>query len=139
MRLTFITVDNTQLAVIALMFQVSASDSDPIIAGLSSSLEAITTPGAKISIENGLDFSSVLSKIETSDILQYSGSLTTPPCAEGVTFLIVKDPLEIGVADYNAIKKIVKFNSRFIQNAQGGDNMLMIGANSGPATGNTTA
>lgn len=72
-------VDNTQLAVIALMFQVSASDSDPIIAGLSSSLEAIASPGTKTTIEDGLDFSSVLSKIQTSDILQYSGSLTTPP------------------------------------------------------------
>lgn len=120
------------------MFQVSASDSDPIIAGLSSSLEAIATPGTKTSIEEGLDFSNVLSKIETSDILQYSGSLTTPPCAEGVTFLVVKDPLEIGVADYNAIKKVVKFNSRFIQNSLGGQNMLEIGANSGAAAANAT-
>lgn len=124
-------MDNTQLAVIALMFQVSASDSDPIIAGLSSSLDAIATPGTKTSIDAGLDFSSVISKIETSDILQYSGSLTTPPCAEGVTFLVVKDALDIGVADYNAIKKIVKFNSRFIQNTLGDDNILTIGASSG--------
>lgn len=113
------------------MFQVSASDSDPIIAGLSSSLDAIATPGSTTHIEDGLDFSGVLSNIETSDILQYSGSLTTPPCAEGVTFLVVKDPLDVGVADYNAIKKIVKFNSRFIQNTLGEDNMLMVGANGG--------
>jgi carbonic anhydrase len=132
-------VDNTQLAVIAMMFQVSAGDSDPVIAGLSSSLDAIATPGTKTKIENGLDFSGVLSKIESSDILQYSGSLTTPPCAEGVTFLVVKDPLDIGVADFNAIKSIVKFNSRFIQNTLGQDNMLRIGANSGVAAANATA
>ncbi|XPS71429.1 hypothetical protein M3J07_003612 [Ascochyta lentis] len=131
-------LDNTQLAVIALMFQVSASDSDPIISGLSSSLSAIATPGTKTTIEDGLDFSSVLSKIETSDILQYSGSLTTPPCAEGVTFLIVKDPLNVGVADYNAIKKIVKFNSRFIQNTLGGENILEICAKSGSTAVNAT-
>jgi carbonic anhydrase len=133
-----IAVDNTQLAVIALMFQVSASDSDPVIAGLSSSLSEIATPGTKTSIESGLDFSGVLSKIETSDILQYSGSLTTPPCAEGVTFLIVKDPLDVAVADYNAIKSIVKFNSRFIQNTLGNENMLDIGASSGTAAANAT-
>ncbi|KAF2632766.1 carbonic anhydrase [Macroventuria anomochaeta] len=131
-------LDNTQLAVIALMFQVSASNSDPIISGLSSSLDAIATPGTKTSIEDGLDFSSVLSKIETSDILQYSGSLTTPPCAEGVTFLVVKDPLDVGVEDFNKIKSIVKFNSRFIQNTLGGDNMLAIGANSGAVAANAT-
>ncbi|KAJ4334849.1 hypothetical protein N0V87_006544 [Didymella glomerata] len=132
-------LDNTQLAVIAMMFQVSAGDSDPVIAGLSSSLDAIATPGTKTKIENGLDFSGVLSKIESSDILQYSGSLTTPPCAEGVTFLVVKDPLDIGVADFNAIKSIVKFNSRFIQNTLGQDNMLRIGANSGVSAANATA
>ncbi|KAJ4384135.1 hypothetical protein N0V86_000980 [Didymella sp. IMI 355093] len=132
-------LDNTQLAVIALMFQVSASDSDPVIAGLSSSLDAIATPGTKTSIEDGLDFSGVLSKIETSDILQYTGSLTTPPCAEGVTFLVVKDPLDVAVADFNAIKSIVKFNSRFIQNTLGADNMLTVGANSGAVAANATA
>jgi len=132
-------VDNTQLAVIAMMFQVSAGDSDPVIAGLSSSLDAIATPGTKTTIEDGLDFSGVLSKIESSDILQYIGSLTTPPCAEGVTFLVVKDPLDVGVADFNAIKSIVKFNSRFIQNTLGQDNMLTIGANSGAAAANATA
>lgn len=130
-------VDNTQLAVIALMFQVSASASDPLIAGLSSSLDAIATPGTSTEIPSGLDFSSALAKLASSDILQYSGSLTTPPCAEGVTFLIVKDPLDIGVEDFNAIKKIVKFNSRFIQNTLGGENMLAVGAKSG-AAGNAT-
>ncbi|KAJ8110822.1 hypothetical protein OPT61_g6426 [Boeremia exigua] len=123
--------DNTQLAVIALMFQVSASDSDPLIAGLSSSLSAIAKPGSTTTIEDGLDFSSVLANIKTSDILQYSGSLTTPPCAEGVTFLIVKEPLNVGVEDFNAIKKIVKFNSRFIQNSLGEENILEVGATSG--------
>ncbi|KAF3004218.1 hypothetical protein E8E13_007067 [Curvularia kusanoi] len=131
-------LDNTKLAVIALVFQVSASDSDPLIAGLSSSLDAIATPGTKTPLEHGLDFSNVMAKLESSDILQYSGSLTTPPCAEGVTFLVVKDPLDIGVADFNAIKKIVKFNSRFIQNTLGGDNMLTVGAKSGVVPANAT-
>ncbi|KAF3049162.1 hypothetical protein E8E11_007849 [Didymella keratinophila] len=131
-------LDNTQLAVIAMMFQVSAGDSDPVIAGLSSSLDTIATPGTKTTIEDGLDFSGVLSKFESSDILQYTGSLTTPPCAEGVTFLVVKDPLDVGVADFNAIKSIVKFNSRFIQNTLGQDNMLTIGANSGVVAANAT-
>ncbi|KAJ4326358.1 hypothetical protein N0V94_000033 [Neodidymelliopsis sp. IMI 364377] len=120
--------DNTQLAVIALMFEVSTEDSDPIISGLSSSFSAIERPGTTTTIRSGLDFSNVIDKIASSDILQYSGSLTTPPCAEGVTFLIVKDPLPVSVADFNAIKKIVKFNSRFVQNTLGGQNMLQLGA-----------
>jgi carbonic anhydrase len=115
------------------MFEVSTEDSDPIISGLSSSLPAIARPGTSTTIRSGLDFSRVTEKVATSDILQYSGSLTTPPCAEGVTFLVVKDPLPVSVADFNAIKKIVKFNSRFIQNTLGGQNMLQLGANGSAA------
>lgn len=87
-------------------------------------------------IKGGINYSDVISTIERSDVLTYSGSLTTPPCAEGVTFMIVKQPLAVSVADYTAIKKIVKFNSRFIQNTLGQDNMLQVGAVSG--TSNAT-
>ncbi|RMZ72091.1 carbonic anhydrase [Pyrenophora seminiperda CCB06] len=123
--------DSSQLAVIALMFQVSATKSSSIISSLSSSLPKIATPGTKTPIAGGIDFSDVQAKLKSSDILQYAGSLTTPPCAEGVTFLIVKDPLDISVADFNAIKKIVKFNSRFIQNTLGAPNMMDVGAMAG--------
>jgi hypothetical protein len=123
--------DETQLAVIALMFDVCSGDSASIISSLSSSLSAVAEPGSSTEIASGIDFSDVISNLATSEIQQYSGSLTTPPCAEGVTFLIVKEPLPISVADYKAIKKIVKFNSRFIQNTLGEANMLDVGAVSG--------
>jgi hypothetical protein len=115
------------------MFQVSAGESSSIIKSLASSVSAITTPGTKVAIPEGIDFTDVLAKVESSDVLQYSGSLTTPPCAEGVTFMIVKDPLDISVADFNSIKSVVKFNSRFIQNSLGSVNMLEVGNLAGTA------
>jgi hypothetical protein len=115
------------------MFQVSTGESSSIIKSLASSVNTIRTPGAKVAIPSGIDFTDVLSKISSSDILQYSGSLTTPPCAEGVTFMIVKDPLDISVADFNAIKSVVKFNSRYIQNSLGDVNMLEVGNLAGTA------
>ncbi|KAI4617505.1 hypothetical protein J4E80_005708 [Alternaria sp. BMP 0032] len=126
--------DESQLAVIALMFEISSGDSASMIQSLSSSLADIATPGTKTTISSGINFTDVVETLKTSDIQTYSGSLTTPPCAEGVTFLIVKDPLPVSVEDFNAIKKIVKFNSRFIQNTLGGENILEIGA----AAGNTS-
>jgi carbonic anhydrase len=120
--------DENQLAVVALMFEVSGGDSSSIISSLSSSLSAIASPGTKTTISDGIDFTDVIKTVATSEIQQYSGSLTTPPCSEGVTFLIVKEPLAVNVDDFNAIKKIVKFNSRFIQNALGQTNMLGLGA-----------
>jgi len=115
------------------MFQVSSGASSSIISSLSSSISAIATPGTKTAIPAGIDFADVLAKISSSDILQYTGSLTTPPCAEGVTFMIVKDPLDISVADFNAIKSVVKFNARYIQNTLGGMNMLEVGNLAGTA------
>lgn len=135
--------DETQIAVMALLFQLSPSGSDPLISSLTPSLSSIQTPGSKVDIPAGVDFTSAMARMESSDILQYSGSLTTPPCAEGVTFLVVKEPLALGVEDYNAIKKTVKFNARFIQNSLGGENMLAVGGKSGSAAegaaGNATA
>jgi hypothetical protein len=115
------------------MFQVSAGESSSIIKSLASSVSAITTPGTKVAIPEGIDFTDVLAKVASSDVLQYSGSLTTPPCAEGVTFMIVKDPLDISVADFNSIKSVVKFNSRFIQNSLGEVNMIEVGNLAGTA------
>lgn len=66
-------------------------------------------------------------------MFQYTGSLTTPPCAEGVVFLIAKEPLDIDVTTFNEIKSIVKFNSRYSQNALGGENLITVGTASGTA------
>lgn len=115
------------------MFQVASGESSSIIKSLASSVSAISTPGTKVAIPGGIDFADVLAKVQSSEMLQYSGSLTTPPCAEGVTFMIVKDPLDISVADFNSIKSVVKFNSRYIQNSLGEVNMLEVGNRAGTA------
>ncbi|KAF2643025.1 carbonic anhydrase [Massarina eburnea CBS 473.64] len=120
--------DPTQIVVLALLFELSTTPSDPIIAGITPHLPAISSPGTKTAIEHGLDFSSVTNHIANASILQYTGSLTTPPCSEGVTFLLVEQPLAINVPDFNAIKKVVKFNSRVTQNVLGEENIIVVAA-----------
>lgn len=122
--------DESQIVVLALLFEMCTNSSDPVIAGLTPHLSAIETPGAETEIEGGIDFSGVVAQVASSNILQYTGSLTTPPCSEGVTFLLVENPLKINVPDYNAIKKVVRFNSRLTQNVLDADNILSVGANS---------
>lgn len=133
--------DENQIAVIALMFELCTESSDPIISGITPHLDAITEPGSSTEIEGGLDFSNVISQISESNIFQYTGSLTTPPCTEGVTFLAVETPFKINVPDFNAIKKLVKFNSRVTQNVLGNDNIISVAAASGATANNnqTTA
>lgn len=42
----------------------------------------------------------------------YAGSLTTPPCSEGVTFYILKTPMEISKAQLEQFKKLYPMNAR---------------------------
>ncbi|KAL5435728.1 hypothetical protein PMIN07_007367 [Paraphaeosphaeria minitans] len=125
--------DPTQIVVLAIMFELCTTNSDPLIASIAPHLPAITSPGSRTPIDTGIDFSGVLTLLQTSRIFQYAGSLTTPPCSEGVTFLAVETPLAISVPDYNAIKRIVKYNSRLSQNALGGENIIAVGAAAGAA------
>lgn len=46
---------------------------------------------------------------------RYSGSLTTPPCSEGVRWIVIKTPAEASKEQIEAIRKIVGKNNRPIQ------------------------
>ncbi len=45
----------------------------------------------------------------------YSGSLTTPPCTEGVTWLVLNDPVTMSAKQINAFGEIFKGNNRPVQ------------------------
>jgi carbonic anhydrase len=46
---------------------------------------------------------------------RYLGSLTTPPCTEGVTWLVMKMPVELSDAQIAAFTSIFKNNARPVQ------------------------
>ncbi|EEB92869.1 hypothetical protein MPER_08558, partial [Moniliophthora perniciosa FA553] len=58
----------------------------------------------------------------------YSGSMTVPPCKEGIQFLIAKESLPLDVKTYKALKKVMKFNARYTQNTLGSMNLLEMAA-----------
>ncbi|KAK0612625.1 alpha carbonic anhydrase [Bombardia bombarda] len=92
---------------------------EPIVAGLPDipSHGNTTTTGP-------LDFSSILDHFCSNSIYQYSGSLTTPPCSEGVSWIISSEPIRIDVPSYDAFRQLLGFNARYIQNAIGEINLL---------------
>jgi len=58
----------------------------------------------------------------------YSGSLTTPPCTEGVTWIVSAEPIQIDLKNYETLKDFLKFNARYTQNNPGEENLLLIAA-----------
>lgn len=51
----------------------------------------------------------------TGDYITYIGSLTTPPCSEGVLWLVLKTPTQISKEQISSFGKIYKNNARPIQ------------------------
>jgi carbonic anhydrase len=56
---------------------------------------------------------------ESLDYYKYDGSLTTPPCSEGVQWHVLKDPIELSQAQLTAFQTVFPVNARPIQNLNG--------------------
>jgi carbonic anhydrase len=48
---------------------------------------------------------------------RYTGSLTTPPCAETVDWLVLTDSIQVGSEDIEAFAKLYEMNARPVQKA----------------------
>ncbi len=72
------------------------------------------------------EYSKAAIKINASDLLptdrayyQYSGSLTTPPCSEGVNWMVLKNRVEVSSAQIRAFTHIFHKSTRPIQALNG--------------------
>jgi carbonic anhydrase len=74
-----------------------------------------------------VDLSPIVKVLENLEYRHYvyPVSLTTPPCTEGVLLVIpYKQPFPITVRQFDALKKVLGFNSRYVQNTLGRPNLL---------------
>ncbi|WP_173917486.1 carbonic anhydrase [Halobacillus sp. Marseille-Q1614] len=67
----------------------------------------------KSGLEYSLDASSLLPEDQTT--FQYGGSLTTPPCTEGVHWIIYEEPLELSKEQIQLFEQIYSDNHRPVQ------------------------
>lgn len=56
----------------------------------------------------------------------YAGSLTTPPCSEGVTWFVSTQKLQVTAASFGRVRDVIGFNARFPQNQLGQPNLLTV-------------
>ena len=98
-----------QLAVIGIML-VEGIKSAPI----NSILKRLPAEsGAEIEIEELFNAADLLPVIKTT--YRYSGSLTTPPCTEGVRWFVMTQPVEISAQQITAFEQVYYGNNRPLQ------------------------
>lgn len=71
----------------------------------------------KLNLVDNINVSDFLPKSLT--YYGFNGSLTTPPCSEGVAWHVVKEPIELSKTQIQSFTSIFKFNARPIQALNG--------------------
>jgi carbonic anhydrase len=98
------------LAVLAVMFQEGAANT--LLAKLWEKMP--NKAGEKSALPTGLTVSQLLPK--ERDYYRFNGSLTTPPCSEGVRWFVIKKPVTASRAQIQQFSKAIGFaNNRPIQ------------------------
>lgn len=98
-----------KLAVVGLLLQEGAENAGlaPFINNLPKEKADVKDAGVKINVADLLP--SVLTTF------RYSGSLTTPPCAEGVSWLVMTTPIEASAEQLAALEGLFEGNNRPVQ------------------------
>ncbi|KAJ7919425.1 carbonate dehydratase [Mycena leptocephala] len=119
---------NGSITVIAVLFQLDPNgNTTQLISSVVLNLADVVDPGS-VTTTGPLDFGPIADAVASLPLYQYAGSLTTPPCTEGVTFLVLARPLPLDVDTYNNIKAVLKFNARYSQNTPGKANLIQVAA-----------
>ena len=90
--------------------------------------EQLPEPGESLAIEKKIAVAELLP--EASRIFRYEGSLTTPPCSEGVQWFVFETPVEVSAAALAAFEAVLGDNSRPVQPLNGRE--LLIDKDSAP-------
>jgi len=102
-----------ELGVIGILIQPGKTN-----AALAPVFEHLPRKGEKITVDDlKLDLAAML----PTDKGYYSfiGSLTTPPCSEGVNWMVMKQPIALGAEQIKAFRRIFNANARPIQPLNG--------------------
>ena len=58
-------------------------------------------------------------RINKKGYYSFAGSLTTPPCSEGVQWMVLKEPVKLGPQQIKAFRQLYNANARPLQPLNG--------------------
>lgn len=106
----FVHADKTgHLAVVAVFFELGKEN--PELAQL---LANVPSANSDVAINVPFDADALLT--DTNEYYRFNGSLTTPPCSEGVRWLVLKTPQSLSAEQAKRFNQAMGNNNRPIQN-----------------------
>ncbi|KAK6360032.1 hypothetical protein TWF696_001152 [Orbilia brochopaga] len=127
--------DPSKIAVVGIFIDTTGEKSDPMMERLATYLQSIGKVGDTV-VATHVPLQGVRTAITNAKKFTYPGSLTTPPCTEGVTWYVSNTILDIAPKDYRAFKKVLGFNSRTLQADPGKQNIVEFAAQFLPSVNN---
>ncbi|KAM5526764.1 tat pathway signal sequence [Fusarium oxysporum f. sp. phaseoli] len=112
--------------------QVNATTPSAVVATVLGSVDKIATLG-DVTHTEPLAMSELVSLLSSGSFQSYSGSLTTPPCSDGVKWLVSNKKVSISTSTYLKARPVIGYNARFPQNAPGQENLLNLYAENAEA------
>lgn len=97
------------LAVVAVMFEIDKENAQ--LAKLSAELPK---EGATVTLNDSFAVADMLPAYDA--FYRFNGSLTTPPCSEGVRWFVLEKTQPLSVAQKKALNKVMGNNNRPVQN-----------------------
>lgn len=94
------------IAVIGIMIETGSQNT--ALDGVWNNLAPVYTPLTETTAR--VDAAQLLPRVATS--YRYSGSLTTPPCSESVTWVVMDHPIQLSEAQISAFETLVPANAR---------------------------
>ena len=99
-----------QMAYIAVMIKLGAHN--PVVEGI---WQNAPIQAGGIKTVDSVMISAAGLMPQSGDYYKYDGSLTTPPCTEGVVWHVMKDPIEVSEKQLQAFQALFPVNARPVQ------------------------
>lgn len=107
--------ENGKIAVLGILMQIGEEN-----ATLQSILNNMPSTPEEKNSEAGITIDPLsLLPYNTKDYYSYAGSLTTPPCSEGVDWYVFAEPITISEAQLEQLKSFYTNNARDVQDLKG--------------------
>jgi len=110
--------DHDELAVVGVLMERGNHNTllDPVWSAMP------MTAGEEHASSHTFDFAQLLP--EDPRTFRYPGSLTTPPCSEGVRWMVFADPIQVSAEQVDQFKNVIGYDSRYTQPMHGREVLL---------------